>query len=506
MLWPLALVLLAADGALAAARAALPHLVVIVADDLGWHCGPNKEPDLLTPALDDLAANGVTLSSYYSYKYCSPARASLLTGRFPYKTESTRNNLIPFSQEDGVNLNFTFLPARLAATSPPYERVGVGKWHQGFWKSSFAPTARGFSAFNGFLAGGQDHFTQASFAECGCAARDVWVNGQPDADPAIKGQYNAFRFTAAATGAILAHNASAAPLFLYVALQNTHAPIEADTSFSALYPREAYATRRAFSGMVSAVDSSVANITAALKAAGMWDDTLLLWVSDNGSPVEAGGSNWPLRGSKGTNWEGGVRVPAVVGGGLLPRAMAGANLTGLAHVADVYATLLGLAGLPAADGAWAPVDGVDQWPYWSGANATPPRTHIVHEHSMFAPGPATGALRLGDWKVIVGTESAALWYGGDSSGHFTPPERGKQNTSATACSLDAPCLFNIALDPEERSDVAAANPARLAQLLAAFRALDAEHHPPAAPPPRNASACCAASRAAGDVLAPWGGA
>lgn len=490
----------------ATAAAALPHLVVIVADDLGWHCGPNKEPSLLTPALNDLAANGVTLSSYYSYKYCSPARASLLTGRFPYKTESTRNNLIPFSQEDGVNLNFTMLPARLATTSPPYERVGAGKWHQGFWRSAYTPTARGFSSFTGFLAGGQDHFTQASFAECGCAARDVWVNGRPDADPAIKGQYNAFRFTAAATGAILAHNASAAPLFLYVALQNTHAPIEADASFSALYPHETYKTRRDFSGMLSAVDSSVANITAALKAAGMWDDTLLLWVSDNGTPVPDGGSNWPLRGSKGSNWEGGVRVPALVSGGLLPRAMAGRNLSGLVHVSDIYATLLGLAGLPPGDGQWAPVDGVDQWPYWSGANATPPRTLIVHEHSMFAPGPSTGALRVGDWKLIVGTEGAAGWYGEASSGHFTPPERGGQNTSATACSVAAPCLFKIAADPEERSDVAAAHPALVAQLLATFRGFDAEHHPPSAPPPRNASACCAASSAAGNVLAPWGGA
>jgi arylsulfatase B len=123
------LLLSCAAGAAAAAQP-LPNLVVIVADDLGWHCGPNREPSLLTPALNEMAAGGVTLSSYYSFKYCSPARASLLTGRFPFKTESTRNNLIPFSQEDGVNLNFTMLPERLAAAATPYESIGVGKWHQ----------------------------------------------------------------------------------------------------------------------------------------------------------------------------------------------------------------------------------------------------------------------------------------------------------------------------------------------------------------------------------------
>ena len=124
---------------------------------------------------------------------------------------------------------------------------------------------------------------------------------------------------------------------------------------------------------------------------------------------------------------------------------------------------------------------------------------------MFEPGPSTGALRVGDWKLVVGTEASALWYGDSSSGHFTPPRSGPaQNTSASACSASVPCLFNIAQDPEERSDVAGANPALVAQLLATFRSYDKEHHPPQAQPVRNKAACCAASKAAGDVLAPWG--
>lgn len=100
---------------LAAEGASTPHLIFIHADDLGWHAPGFREPSLLTPALDELRANGVELNGYYTYKYCSPTRASLLTGRFPFKIESTRNNLIPFSQEDGVNLNFTMLPAKLKA-------------------------------------------------------------------------------------------------------------------------------------------------------------------------------------------------------------------------------------------------------------------------------------------------------------------------------------------------------------------------------------------------------
>ena len=481
----------------------LPNLVVIVADDLGWHCTGAKEPSILTPNLDELQQNGVELNSYYSYKYCSPTRASLLTGRFPFKTESTRNNLIPFSQEDGVNLNFTMLPAKLKKAG--YATHGIAKWHQGFWQQAYTPTARGFDSYNGYLAGGQDHFTQASFHECGCPARDVWVNGLPDPDPSIKGVYNAFRFTSAAETIISSHNASAAPLFMYLALQNTHAPVEADASFTALYPSETYTTRRDFSAMISAMDSSLGNVTRALKAAGMWDNTILIWVSDNGTPVDVGGSNWPLRGSKGSNWEGGVRVPAVWGGGLLPASRYGLNISGLIHVSDIYSTLCELAGVDSDDGDWAPVDGVNVWPYISGTNSTPPRTRIIHEHNMFqVDANVTGAIRDGDYKLIIATEYAADWYGDTSDGHFTPPRTGSQNMTKTACSPLAPCLFNINLDPEERNDISSTSPAIVANLLAIFHSYDTQHHPPTAAPPRNDAACCAASKKAGDVVAPWG--
>jgi leishmanolysin-like peptidase len=133
-----------------------------------------------------------------------------------------------------VNTNFTMLPAKLKAAG--YATHGTGKWHQGFWRKVYTPEARGFDTFDGFLAGGQDHFTQASFAECGCAARDVWINGTADNSTGIEGVYNAFRFCRRAMDVIAAHD-PATPLFLYVALQNTHAPIEADASFTALYPR-----------------------------------------------------------------------------------------------------------------------------------------------------------------------------------------------------------------------------------------------------------------------------
>ena len=131
-LLPLLLAAAAASAAPSSAAAAspLPHLVFVLADDLGFAAPGYRNAQLVTPALDALAAEGVILDNHYTYKYCSPTRGSLLTGRWPFKLESTRNNLIPFSQEDGLNLNLTLLPQRLKAAAVPYSTNHIGKWHQ----------------------------------------------------------------------------------------------------------------------------------------------------------------------------------------------------------------------------------------------------------------------------------------------------------------------------------------------------------------------------------------
>lgn len=123
------------------------------------------------------------------------------------------------------------------------------------------------------------------------------------------------------------------PLFMYLALHNTHAPIEAPARFVSMYDT-GDVKKDTFLAMVSVVDETVKNVTDALKAEGMWDNTLLVWSTDNGSPVQVAGSNHPLRGGKSTNWEGGVRVPTFVSGGALPVAMRGTSLDGLVHVSD----------------------------------------------------------------------------------------------------------------------------------------------------------------------------
>ena len=343
-----------------------------------------------------------------------------------------------------------------------------------------------------------------------------------------------------------------APFFLYFALHNTHGPIEAPRRFIDMY-NFSLPLRNTFDAMVSVVDESVANVTRALRETGMWNNTLFVWATDNGSPVNVAGSNQPLRGGKGSNWEGGCRVPAFVSGGILPTRMHGQRLTGLAHVADFYNTFSALAGLPSGDPnnsntttssssshmsgnrsssssissssssanldmpmpAPAPMDSLDLGPYWMGAAKASPRTEIIYDHrtphtyGIRKHNYTTGALRVGDYKLIVGQpsgESQATWYG-----HFSPNASYKGKGNFATCELDRPCLFNLAVDPTEHVDLMRQSPVsaearkQFAQLMARFKALETEYHPPPNIPLTDADdvSFCATVAENKGLIAPW---
>ena len=504
-----------AVDAAAAAAAPLPNIVLVLTDDAGFGSWPNSE--IRTPALDALAAESLRVTDAYTYRFCSPTRGALLTGRYPWRLPNTRMNLIPSSIMDGTPLSYNMLPARLAAKG--YISYHVGKYHQGFYAPQYTPLGRGFNHSNGFLSGGEDHFSQVADLSLNCsgftAVRDAWLGDAPA--PQLLGNYTATRFTDAAVEHVREHRArygADTPFFLYLALHNTHAPLQSLPEFADMYANVSFRPQREYYAMMSTVDASVANVTAALKAqSGMWDNTIFVWMTDNGAPVQVGGSNYPLRGGKGGNFEGGVKVPALFGGGLLPAARRGATTpsSDYFNVVDLYATFLGLAGLPAADpGPLAPVDSEDLWPWLSGAAPASPRANrtMVIDHTRYdeAALGQRGALRRGAYKLLVGQtggENQASWYG-----RFSP------NASAPAPSMDyfacdgsvAPggCLFAVgAGDATEHVDLAAALPAVFEELLAEFHALNATYHAPNDNPPSDEAGECAAAAAAGWIATPW---
>jgi arylsulfatase B len=512
-----------AAAAAAASAAAAPNLVFILTDDMGSGYPGYNNPDVKTPAIDGLAAEGVRINTWYTYQFCAPSRGAALTGRWPFRLSSTRINYLPSYVQDGTDLGYSMLPKRLAQSDAHYVSYHIGKWHQGLYAPQFTPLYRGFNESNGFLCGGEDHFDQTAdlnVGNCGqpsnvTAIRDIWVGNATD--PAEVDRYTGTRFNDAAVTAISTHKAkygADTPLFMYLALHNTHGPTEALPEFEALYPNVSYPLQKTFYGMVSTVDSTVANVTAALKASGMWDNTVLLWATDNGSPIQVAGSNYPYRGGKGTNWEGGVRCPALVSGGVVPQSRWGAKATGgHMHIVDVYATFLALAGVadPSDPGGPAPVDSVNVWPWLMGEQASSPRQLVVLDHNMYdVPNQGvTGALVNGSYKLLVGAgagESMASWYGRFSPNATNPVA----NLSYYACpgrpttkgALPG-CLFDLDADATEHHDIAAEQPEVFASLLALFHSFNSSYHPPVPNPPSDEAGLCAAAIASGGIVTPW---
>jgi len=524
-----------------------------------------------TPTLDALAAEGVRLESHYTYKYCAPTRGSFLTGRLPYHLACTRCNFIPSSIPEGIDLGYTMLPKLLTAAG--YVSHHVGKWHLGFHTPEYTPVGRGFNTSHGFLQGGEDHWTHwcgASAAACNVTGKssqelgafDLWEqsNSNFPGNPLLgmngtindTETYSGYIFTekvveivrSAGTGAAGPAGTSSLPFFIYWAIHNTHAPIESPLRFQTQYSHFGDPLKETFSGMVSVVDESVKNVTDALKSTGAWSNTLFVWTTDNGSPVNAGGSNHPLRGGKGSNWEGGIRTPTFVCGGVVGPKNRGKELHGLVHVADWFAVFLEVAtgrrdaylansaNLISVDNPDARAgnktlpapDAVNVWSYINGDVDASPRREIVHDHHMFTnasagipggsmqcagqvpfavPGVAAlGALRQNQWKLIVGPEEQATWYGIFTPNATVPRPARKDMKDVWRQCLPA-CLYNVETDPSEHDDVSASNPDVVAKMLARFKELEAEYHPRIISPPILQQAFCAAVEAHSGFAAPY---
>lgn len=261
--------------------------------------------------------------------------------------------------------------------------------------------------------------------------------------------------------------------------------------------------RRRYTAMVRWLDTGVASITALLKARGMWNNTLFVLTSDNGGPVYGGGSaganNYPLRGGKASQWQGGIRVNALVSGGLIPPRMRGTKLEGLACVWDFYATFAALAGVDPTDHLAArhglpPIDSIDLWPYLCGESKVSPRKSIPIGEAACTNPRASGCLNAwgfgevrtivqgliedrgddGLWKLLLDANAQfghqGPWYPNGSSTHdqFRVPNGVDYNRSAgwvRDCGRKG-CLYRLDLDPSEDRDLSAAHPAIAASMLA----------------------------------------
>lgn len=412
-----------------------PNIVLLLADDLGWMDVGYHGSEIRTPHIDALTESGVELDSFYVQPTCSPTRIALMTGRYPFRCGGHINVLRPYHKH-GPPLDEQFLPEALQQAG--YKTAITGKWHLGLARRAYWPTSRGFDLQYGHLGGAIDYFTHEGYGSLD------WSDN--DNVPLREEGYATDLIGARACVIIGSHPFDEQPLLLYVPFNAPHTPRQAKPADLSKYDDIEDTARRTHAAMVTAMDRQIGAILKSLAERGVRDDTLVFFASDNGGYAGAA-KNDPLRGHKGTLFEGGVRVPACVS--WPGRLAAGRVVSEVLHIVDLFPTLVGLAGGEHRSGK--PLDGVDVWATIEEGAPLAERDVI---HNVFDAS-GRGAIRRGDWKLIVQPERLF--------------DRGVSLAEANLLAQ----LYRISEDPCERHDLAAAHPQLVQELWATLKSYGA---------------------------------
>lgn len=439
-----ALPMLNSARAKAAPAASRPNILLILADDLGYaDVGFQGSRDVPTPNLDALARRSVRCTSgYVSHPFCSPTRAGLLTGRYQQRFGHENNPAwLPDDPTVGLPLSQVTLPQALKTAG--YVTGAVGKWHLG-GHPSFHPLKRGFDEYYGVLGGGHQYLPGPK----GGAEYTIPIDRNGVKEPHTG--YLTEAFGREAVAFVKRH--AGAPWFLYLAFNAPHTPLQAPESYQARIKPGAIDTpeRRTYAAMMAAEDDAIGATLAALRETGADANTLIFFMSDNGGPYiqqPPFTSNSPLRGAKGSTYEGGIRVPFLVSWpGRLPE---GRDYAQPIISLDVFKTALAVSG--AKPPAGVQLDGENIIPFLSGKKSGAP-----HERLFWRTGGGDQiAVRQGPWK----------W----RQAKGQPAE-----------------LYNLDQDIGEATNVIEKNPKIAAELEAAAMAWNKELVPPIFQSPRPA--------------------
>lgn len=354
-------------------------VVFFLVDDQGYNDFGPESSDLwwATPTLSKLASEGIVLQRYYAMHLCTPSRAALLSGLHPVRL-GCQHSMLTGNEPWGLDTGVALLPQMLQSAG--YATALAGKWHLGHCALSMWPTRRGFDEFVGFFSGFQDYYTHiAETPLCGDWCRRDWRRGST---PVPEKGYSLDVLADFAVEFVARR--SDEPFLLVFSSPSVHEPLELPPALPPwwterhenLLAKIPSQRRRIYATMMAATDEAARRLVEAVDL----DRVLWCYASDNGGAAlwPNVGNNYPLRGTKGSYFEGGVRVRAFL---RPPERLLGPRhekfvYSGLFSVLDWLPTILSALGLPDSRRDPTDVDGVDQW-FAISRNTNPPRTELL---------------------------------------------------------------------------------------------------------------------------------
>lgn len=359
------------------------NVLILLADDLGWGDVGYHGGSASTPNINKLAAQGVRLNRFYAFPACSPARAAMLTARFPHRY-GISGPVRP--RDEGLPVDETIFAA--AFQQAGYQTSLIGKWHLGQSSAQGAhPTERGFDHFYGFMDASIDYYKHTS-------GRDN-ADWQRDGKQVVEEGYSTDLLTAEAVRQIRNPNGHQ-PFCIVVAFNAPHTPLQAPEELIAKYV-EMDRNQATYAAMIESMDIGIGRMLDAIDDKGLSNDTIVVFASDNGAG--RGGVNFPFRGRKRDVHEGGIHVPCVIRSP--DNIMAGTQSEQLVAIHDLFPTVAAACGVLTKSATRRPIDGRNLWDgLVSGTLVSRSLVIAENDYAMFHD----------DWKLIESANGPSELY------------------------------------------------------------------------------------------------
>jgi len=478
-----------------------PNILYILLDDYGWadagwHA-PTKDYPLKTPHMNTLVREGVELDRHYAFPVCSPSRSAIQSGREPLQVNAI--NLRPFNYNPKDNVSgFSGIPRKMTGIAEVLKGHGYnthlyGKWDAGWATPEHTPKGRGY---DDSLSYGTHENAYWGFkrSECGGVVdllhnggapyemlKSLGSGGQDHCDQHHQGGciYEELLFERLVNKAIQAAHMEKKPFFIFWGSHLVHDPYEVPKGYLDRYSSIHDNTRKFYFAMAAYLDDEIGRVVGLLHKTGEYANTLIIVHSDNGGDIGAkkedddssnkmhdhGANNYPLRGSKNSQWDGGIRVAAFVSGGVVPTHMRGKKLDALSAVWDWYATIAAVAGVHdiedkrAKKAGLPPVSSINLWPVISGRVSESPRSEIMLGDDVSGNAKAVGVIIKHQghlYKLLMGRMRSAVV---SPANGLSPGARRTVHEHQHDCgeSYESGCLFDLYKDPQESNSIARSN-------------------------------------------------